>query len=314
MDKKMIVFIINPAAGHGKSLRVWGKVKLACESHNVHYRTFFTKHPGHAEDIAKQIAELHKEKLESVIVVGGDGTVHEVVNGLQPHAQIPVGYIPAGSGNDFARGFSLPSTPKGAIQHLFQTAGKRGKPLDIGRFAFEHLGERRKSRHFVNGVGIGFDGEVAKATNHASYKKWLNMVKLGGLAYAVSAMRLLYHYEPTDIVIELDGVKQTYDDVWLIAVTNIPYYGGGIKITPGARVDDGLLNVCIVHKLNRWKLLPIFGAALVGQHHRFNEVNLLEGRHVRIESLRPLTVHADGEVIGQTPLHVEIHEKGQLIY
>ncbi|GAA0352230.1 diacylglycerol/lipid kinase family protein [Bacillus horti] len=310
-QNNMYIFIINPVAGSGKGSKVWELIKADLETENVYYRSFFTKHAGHAEDIALQIAELHGERLEAIIVVGGDGTMHEVINGLRSYPQIPVGYIPGGSGNDFARGFMVPRSVKKAWKRIYERKNKSARTFDLGRFRFS---ERKKAeRFFINGLGIGFDGEVAKETNQSSYKKFLNKLRCGSLAYAISVIRLLFSYQPCDIHVEIDGNAHTFQKAWLVAISNIPYYGGGMKISPNARPDDGKLSLCVVHQLNKWKLLAVFITVFMGQHQRFKEVTLLEGKSLTISSERPLLVHADGEIIGKTPITINTDMRTQII-
>lgn len=311
MNKKMYIFIINPEAGSGKGAQVWNAIKPSLEAEEVRYRSFFTKHAGHAEDIAIQVAELHGEKIEAIVVIGGDGTVHEVVNGLRAYPHVPVGFIPGGSGNDFARGFSIPRSPKKALLRILENKRPTAKKYDLGRFLFP---ERKKGeRYFVNGLGIGFDADVAKATNEARYKRILNKMKLGSLAYVLSILRLLFSYQPSQLHILVDGEEHIFKDAWLVAISNIPYYGGGIKISPKARPNDGKLNLCVVHELSKWKLLAVFITVFTGQHQRFKEVTLLEGSIISISSERPLLIHADGEIIGSTPLVVGVDPKTQSI-
>jgi diacylglycerol kinase (ATP) len=311
MNKKMLVFIINPVSGNGKGLQVWNKVKKELEKRNVRYRSFFTKHAGHAEDLAIQVVELHKEKLSALVVVGGDGTVHEVVNGLSAYPQVSIGYIPGGSGNDFARGFAIPKSPIKALERILRWNGRSIKQFDIGKFHFRE--KTKHARMFVNGVGIGFDGEVARITKDANYKRWLNKLRFGGLAYFVTAVRLIFSYQPCQVTVTIDGEEKQFDNVWLIAVSNIPYYGGGMKITPQAKTNDQVLNLCIVHNISRWLLASILGTVFIGQHHKFKQVTMLEGKEISVRSDRPMTIHADGEIIGVTPININIHERSQAL-
>lgn len=301
---KMYIFIINSVAGNGKALKVWKQIKDELEKQKVHYRSFFTKYVGHAEEIAEQVAKLHQDKLEAIIAVGGDGTVHEVINGLTAYPHVSVGYIPAGSGNDFARGFLIPKSPLKALQKILAQRGRKCKRYDLGRYQF--LSRKKGERYFVNGLGIGFDGEVAKVTNESGYKAFLNRFKCGGLAYTISLVRLLSSYEPREITVQIDGVEKRFSDVWLVAISNIAYYGGGMKISPHAKPNDGKLNLCIVHHISKWKLLFIFSTVFFGKHIHFHGVTLLEGRRIEVSSSESMTIHADGEIIGSTPVSINI--------
>jgi diacylglycerol kinase (ATP) len=249
-----------------------------------------------------------------IVSVGGDGTFHEIVNGLRDHPHITVSCIPAGSGNDACRGFGIPSSPLKALRHILQGETKQAVPYDLGEYAVHTDSEREGL--FTNGVGIGFDGEVARLTNTSGYKKWLNRWKLGGLAYAISALRLMFGFERNTVTLRIDGSEYTYEKVWLIAVTNIAYYGGGMKINPQADPRDGRLNVCIVHNISPLSLLFIFGTVFGGWHPRFKKaVKLLDGRQIDVQTdTKQMTVHADGEIIGTTPVSVSIQASARRIH
>lgn len=309
---KMYIFIINPISGSGKALKVWDKIKQELEKKKVEYRSFFTKYPGHASEIAQQVAELHQDKLEAIVAVGGDGTIHEVFNGLTNYSALPVGYIPAGSGNDFARGFSIPLSPLKALQFLLKRKGKGGRKIDIGRYQFSNR-KKESTKSFINGLGIGFDADVAKATNESRYKGWLNKIQLGRLAYFIMAIKLLFSYKTQEISVEVDGQSFVYSNVWLIAICNSPFLGGGMNIAPQAKVNDGKLHLCVLHDVSKWKLLALFATVFLGKHTRFKGVILHEGRHIEVTSSTSCTVHADGELIGTTPITVTVEKQNRKI-
>jgi YegS/Rv2252/BmrU family lipid kinase len=310
---KLYLFIINPKSGSGKGQRVWDLMKTRLDKEKVKYRSFFTTHPGHATDIAQQVVELHHDKIGAIIAVGGDGTMNEVVNGLLHYPNLRVGHIAAGSGNDFARGLKLPRKPLKALDQLVIHSRPNLQPIDIGKCSFPSR-KWEKPRSFINGVGIGFDGDIAKNTNKTKYKPFLNKLKLGSLAYIITAIRMIFTYETHQLTIQVDGRKHTFDDVWMVSVCNNPYMGGGLKVTPNAKMNDGLLDLCVVHKFNRFKLLAIMGTAFLGKHTRFKGITILRGRTIQVESTNPVTVHADGEVIGTTPIEVQVDAGSRMVY
>lgn len=310
---KSYVFIINPVSGNGKSKRVWAQVQARLTERNIPYRAYFTEYPGHAEIIARQIATEERDTVLALVAVGGDGTIHEVVNGAAATPDLPVTLIPAGSGNDYGRGFGVPKHALEALERLEARERERDSTaeqrVDLGRY---RLGAGREG-HFINGIGIGFDGEIAKVTNESWYKRWFNRVRLGRLAYILTVFRLLFSYRTHDVEITIDGRTHRFSRVWLIAVSNIPYYGGGMMINPGAVHDDGLFNVCVVHDLSRWKLFAVFGTVFSGAHTRYEEVTMLAGRQITVQSAQPMTIHADGEIIGTTPVEVDVLRLGRSI-
>ena len=304
---KLLFFIVNEKAANGRAHKVWKRVKRELEEKEINYRSFQTKYPKHAEELARQLGSLYRDKMEAVIVVGGDGTVHEVVNGLVDYPTVKIGFIPAGSGNDFSRGFGVPKSPLEALSFIIKKKQLSGKRFDIGKVM---VNGRTKKEYFVNNIGAGFDAEVCKLTNESKMKKYFNKIGLGSLAYVGSLIRLLFTYKLTNINIEIDGKICRYEKVWFVTVSNQPFFGGGMKIAPKADPTDGCMDVTIVHHLSRLKLLFVFVTVFFGKHTGFKEVVQQKGKRVSIKSDDSMVVHADGELIGQLPLQAEVqHQK-----
>ncbi|MBO8163419.1 MAG: diacylglycerol kinase family lipid kinase [Brevibacillus sp.] len=294
----MIWFIVNSVSGNGKGQKVWKHVERLLLQKQIDYGVMFTEGPRHATEIARRLA---KEKSASVIIaIGGDGTVHEVANGLAG-SDIPLGSIPAGSGNDFARGLQIPKQSRQALEKAL--SGQKRK-IDIVCI---------NDRMFINVAGIGFDGQVAKVTNQARYKRWLNRLGLGNFCYIFSFFNVLFRYQPADVTMVIDEREHTFSRVWMIAVANIPFYGGGMKICPHAQCDDGLLDICVVHGISRWKLLTLFPRVFRGTHIYDDAVTTFTGRRLKILSSKPLPAHGDGEVLGETPLEMAVKQQGLYI-
>jgi diacylglycerol kinase (ATP) len=308
---KILFFIVNIAASNGKSLKVWKKTVQELEERRVNYRSFNTKYPGHATELAKQIAKMYEDKVAGVICVGGDGTMNEVVNGLIDHPEIKIGYIPAGTGNDFSRGYSIPKSPEDALKLILKRMNKPIRKYDVGKASFE---QSKKTRSFVNSLGIGFDAEVSKVANESKIKKYLNQLGLGFLSYVVALLKILFTYELTNVTITIDGNIYRYHNVWFVTISNQSYYGGGMKISPNARPNDGILNITVVHNLSRLKLLAVFVSVFFGKHVLFKEVSLHTGEMIKVESEKPLLIHADGEQIAKTPVTVSIEKSRMRIF
>lgn len=304
---KLLLFIINEKAGNGRAQKKWSKLKNVLDEKQIKHRSFYTKYPLHAEELARHLCSTYKNKIEAIIAVGGDGTIHEVVNGMIDYPTVKIGYIPAGSGNDFSRGFLVPKSPVEALSFLLMNKQSDGKRFDIGRCQVNGLS---KSRYFVNSVGTGFDAAVSKLTNESKLKKYLNRIGLGSLAYVGALIRLLFTYQLTTIEVMMDGKTFKYEKVWFATISNQPYYGGGMKIAPNADTSDGLFDITIVHNLSRLKLLFVFTTVFFGKHTRFKEVVQHKGEKVSIVSDANMLVHADGELIGHVPMQVEVqHQK-----
>ncbi|MBS2770573.1 diacylglycerol kinase family lipid kinase [Anoxybacillus rupiensis] len=293
----MYYFVVNKISGNGKGLKVWKKVEKLLQEKQVNYQVRFTERPKHAVEIVK---EFSSKACNAVVAVGGDGTIHDVANGLI-HSNIPLGIIPAGSGNDLARALDIPMDYKRALERILR--GKKRK-MDVGKIGEEYC---------MTVTGIGFDGKVAEINNTAKYKDLLNLVRLGDLSYGLSVLHALFQYRPVRIQLKIDGEVQSFSNVWFIAIANTPNYGGGIKICPDACYDDGLFDICIVHSVTKWELLRTFPKAYKGKHVSHPSVTMIKGKQVEIIAEPPIIVQSDGEILTKTPVNVTIQKEALLI-
>lgn len=290
----MIAFIINPVSGSGRGRQVWRQAEAVLQEEQIKYTYAWTEAPKDAIRYAAQYGADPQIRL--IVAVGGDGTVHEAANGLiASRSGKPIGYIPAGSGNDFARGFGIPLDAMKALRLMLD-------PHSIIQADLIRSGDGAA----VSSVGAGLDGQVASVTNTAGYKKGLNLLKLGKLAYVWSLIRVLCTYKPSSIILSIDGIQHTYERVWLVAICNIPYYGGGMMICPDANPTNGTASLCVVHGIGRLELLAVFPRVYTGSHKTHRAVQFLRGRQISIQSSLPLYIHRDGEASGMTPVTLEV--------
>ncbi|MFP7299456.1 diacylglycerol/lipid kinase family protein [Neobacillus niacini] len=301
---KQIYFIINPKARNGFCLRVWGKVETKLLDDKIPYLAFFTEYHGHATKLAEQIAEENNQQ-KVIIAVGGDGTISEVMNGIAGYNHITLGFIPGGSGNDFGRGFQIPANPLEALNVILTQWNEEVPLKDIGKITKKDQTEH----YFINNMGAGFDALVSYEVNHSRTKAWLNKLSLGRLVYVYFLLKKLFSYKCTTIDLSIDGNRHILEQTWFVTVSNQPYYGGGMMIAPDALLDDGLLDITVVHHLSKLKLLLVFISVFWGKHIHFKEVKTFKGRVVTIHSSSSLYVHADGEDIGFTPLNIQVQTK-----
>lgn len=301
---KQIYFIINPKARNGYCLNVWKKVETKLMEDKVPYLAFFTEYSGHAIKLAEQIAASnHEQKV--IIAVGGDGTISEVVNGIVEYNNITIGFVPGGSGNDFSRGFQIPSEPEEALSVILRLIKQEAAIIDIGRVTMKDDTEH----FFINNMGAGFDALISYEVNHSNVKAWLNKLSLGRLVYVYFLLKKLFSYKCATIDLSIDGSRHILEQTWFVTVSNQPYYGGGMMIAPDAVPNDGLLDITVVHNLSKLKLLLVFISIFWGKHVQFKEVKTFKGRMVSIHSSSSLYVHADGEDIGFTPLNIHVQTK-----
>lgn len=303
----MIYFVVNPRSGNGKGIRVWNHLEEILVRQNVVYDKIITQHAGHTSEWCRSFVELADGAASSVslIVVGGDGTLNEAIQGImEASSGKPVGdwlrlsFIPAGSGNDFARGHGITLEPEIALQQLLTAmASDRKLRIDVlkanGKFA-------------ISSFGAGLDGEVAYTANHAPYKQWMNRIGLGYAAYILSLLRVLVSYEPKDMELTIDGKTEKLKRVWLAAFSNVPVYGGGMYINPTAKANDGYAEICVVHDLSRLGLLQAFPKVYSGKHVGHKGVRFFRGKNISIESAGSIRIHADGENAGNTPAKITV--------
>lgn len=288
-----IKLIINPWADHGRAGQQADVVRSLVDEFVARppkgggpyeARWVGTVYPGQAADMAQEAAE---EGYDIVTAVGGDGTVHEVVNGLMrlPDERRPkLGVIPLGHGNDFAANFGLPHNPGESVKHLFNGSQQT---LDVCKIA----DKSGRAEFFDNTVNIGFGGAVAIATR--------KITRLNGFWMYLAAVlqTIAVNYDAPRIRFTIDG-EEAEKEVLLFAITNGPREGGGFHIAPGAEMSDGLLNYVTIDKVGRAMMLRLIPEVMEGRHLRFSQVESGTAKRITLESDRGLPVHADGEIFG----------------
>jgi diacylglycerol kinase (ATP) len=302
-------FIVNPNAKNGSCREIWRRLEAELETMDIPYLAFFTERAGHAEELAGSIARKLSGRQATITAVGGDGTLHEVVNGTATYPNINIGFIPGGSGNDFSRGFSIPRKASEALRLVIDQSNSRTFEIDLGKIQHKELLET----YFMNNMGVGFDAAVAKESNESRMKLLLNRVSLGRLVYVYILAKKLLTFRTLPLYITIDGRGFHFDNAWFVTVSNQPYYGGGMKIAPEALPDDAILDVTVVHRISRWKLLLVFASVFWGKHTKFKEVEQYTGKSITIESPEAVLAHADGEAIGHTPLKIHVCPKAARI-
>ena len=281
-------FIVNPTAGNGTSLKRWEKFK---EKLDFTYEVYMTSSPKHATSLAKTSAQSGEHKL--LIAFGGDGTAHEVIEGVLDFPNCIVGVIGAESGNDFGRGF--PSFHQAEEVNLYVRTLGETLDMDIG-----YVVTQKQSFTFVNNAGIGFDAYVAYQVNKSAVKKTLNKFGLGKLAYTFFVMKTLVTFKRFTLTVESSNQIQTFEKVWFATVSNQPFFGGGMKISPQSNPADGKIEITLVHHLSRIKLLLVFASVFLGKHTSFKEVHQLSSTTFKLTTNESTYRHTDGEYANQT--------------
>lgn len=286
MTAAHVVVVANPTAGQGKAGRLIGKADAILHALRVEHEVRVSGSGGDLEATARRAAE---DGARIVAVLGGDGTVSLGANGvLGTDAALAV--IPAGTGDDFAKVIGAGKFDA-AVRLL---ANPKIVPIDVVSLTagVEH-------RHFVNIAGAGFDSEVTETANAMT-------MRLGGTGtYLAAVVKTLSRFSPAHYELTVDGETVSVDAM-LAVVGNGMQYGGGMKVLPEARVDDGLLDVCIVEALSRAAFLRAFPRVFTGSHGRHPKVRMMRGTTVTVEANRKMLVYADGERVGPLPATFQV--------
>jgi diacylglycerol kinase (ATP) len=280
--------IYNPTAGGGRAQRVVDRLTPRLADVDG-LEVTATREPGHAVELARAVSD--QEGL-TVISVGGDGTHHEVVNGLLPGGRARLAIIPAGSGNDFAGSLNIPNDPTEALSVAL---GDSFRFLDIGAAELTD-----GTHYFLTVTGAGFDAEVAALLNSRPKGRGS-----GSLLYLRGIIETLLRYQCEPMAVESPSWSANGPTL-LVAVGNTPRYAGGIRICPDATPDDGLFEVVWIRGMGRLRVLSILARAYQGTHVRHA---LVETRMVDTLSLSGpshLSVHADGEILGHLPATIRV--------
>ncbi len=277
-------FILNPEAGR-KRVDLWEReIRRAIQPSGVPYEIVRTTRPTEAMQIAGELALKH----DLVAAVGGDGTVHEVAQGLIG-TQCILGLVPNGSGNDFNRFLGMPKSVQSAVKYLLNPSVITS--VDTAEVAVkEHLAPLTIVRWAINTLGIGYDASVAFRRERVPVLKGLPL-------YLASAIWTLADFEPLEFRIQLDNEATRSFPGYMVCLGIGKFEGGGFKVLPDAIHDDGIAEVCEVKSVSRAKLLPLLGRAVVGAHTNSRHVRMGKAVVATISSDRDFSVHADGELL-----------------
>lgn len=282
-------FIVNPKSKSGRGGLIWNQIEPELKKRRIQYRVRFTEYEKEATEIT---AELTSDEAEhTIVVLGGDGTMDEVINGIRDCSKVTLGYIPTGSGNDFTRALKLPTDSQEALHNILYS--EKTISMDVGEMCSEGVSHR-----FAVSTGIGFDAAVCHQVAVSKLKVLLNKVKLGQLSYLAVALRRLFRDAHTKAVVQMDEDKErNFENTYFVAVMNHPYEGGGFFFCPDAKVDDGYLDIIIVSGLPRWKVLLLLPLAFKGKHVGIKGIDIFRCKKVDIRMESEFPIHTDGEPI-----------------
>ena len=290
----MYHFIVNIHGGSGKAFLKWNKIRALLNEKKVEFKVRVPQAVGDASRIAREISELPEEDIR-IVVVGGDGTINEVLNGITDFSRVKLGLIPTGSGNDFTRGLKLPRhNPQKAVDILLNSKGD--KKIDLGKSTVLSTGD---SRIFGISSGFGLDAIVGTGINEAKIKKILNWVHLGKLSYAFLTIQTLFTMKTYEASLSFDGEEAIkFNKLIFLAAMNFKAEGGGVPMCPKARGDDGELSVCVAAGVPKILTFFKFPLLCLGLHSKSKGFYLRNCKTLELSSSENSILHTDGEFVG----------------
>lgn len=297
-EKEEWLVIVNRNAGNGKGKKDWDMISALLKNKLLLFTVKFTERKGHAIGITR---EGITEGFRKILTVGGDGTLNEVINGVFsndtcPTNGITIALIPVGTGNDWGRMFGIPLDYEKAIKII---SDNKNMLHDVGLVSFFN-GKEKINRYFINIAGLGFESEVVRRTNIQKDKG-----RSGKLIYFYNLLISLLSYKntPADIVVDGEKIKA---NVFSLNVGNGRYCGGGMRQTPDALPDDGLLDVTIINGMGKLEIIRNLKILYDGTILKHPKINGYRCKNIKVSSDSIIYTEADGESLGHTPAEFSI--------
>lgn len=291
--------IVNPVAGSGRGLDHFPQISKLLRDEHILCEPVFTEHKFHATELTVWAV---KQGYRHIIAVGGDGTLHEVVNGLfiqqeTDPREVLLGVVAVGTGNDWMRMFGVPRRYQDAVRAIKE---QYSFLQDVGVISYEES-HYRQSRYMANVAGAGFDAAVNRRFTHLQKKG-----RRGGWLYAWSMVQTFFGYKSTGVKVWIDDRLVYNNLLFSVAIGICKYNGGGMQQLPDAVADDGMFDVSLIRPIHFWHVLFRFRYLFNGGIYRIRHVLQERGSRVRIESSPEVSVEVDGELLGESPLEFSI--------
>jgi YegS/Rv2252/BmrU family lipid kinase len=287
------VFLVNPASDNGATGRRWPEIANRAAAAGVTGEALLSERPGQLTELARRAAD---EGGELLVVVGGDGTVNEVVNGIAGLKGPELAVIPRGTGRDFVRTYGIPHKLDDALR---TARDGRTREIDVGWARFRSWQGEPAEWYFANIASAGMSGAIAKRANETSKA-------LGGkVSYFWATFAVFAKWQTSELTVTV-GAETRRARMHDVVVANGRYFGGGMMILPDAEPDDGVFDVLLIGSLTKRDLLLTLPKTYRGKHLPHPKAELLRGPTVEIEAPEPLPIELDGEQPGTTPARFEI--------
>lgn len=291
----MLIFIINPSSGNESGFKKWKALERFLIKSKIEYKSYLTDAKGDAKELSYKISKIYQESGECLrlVAVGGDGTVNEVVEGLNLCDNITLGYIPTGTGNDLARALHFPKSPLQCLKRILKP--KAIKDMDYG-IVFYGNGQHRR---FIVSCGIGFDAMIVKEKEERLRNLTVRQDKRNPLLYIALGIHQLLTLTTSKALVIIDMIRKVELNHLVFLSAHIhSSEGGGFRFSPKADDTDGELSICIVHQKKLWKLIRILLSARSGNHLKYPGVRNYESNNLVVQTAVPLALHVDGEYLG----------------
>ena len=287
------LFLVNPASGNGEAGKRWPEIAHRAATRGLEGDARFSERPGHLAELAREAA---LEGAELLVVVGGDGSVNEVANGLAGLTAAPeLAVVARGTGWDFVRTYAIPRKIDEAVRVALEGSTRT---IDLGRVTYRSWEGPEQEAYFANVASAGMSGAIAKRANETSKA-------LGGKAsYLWATFAVFAGWSATEMRVTVDGETRE-GRMFDVVVANGKFFGGGMKICPDAEPDDGLFDVLLIGDLTKRDLLLTMPKIYRGTHLPHPKGELLRGRAVSVDAGEPVPIELDGEQPGTTPVRFE---------
>lgn len=309
----MYHIFVNPSSRSGKGRAVWTKAETYFKEHHIPYELHYTKKNAPTRPEFEAILQKDNEQTIPILVIGGDGTLNQCINGISEPERFSLSYLPAGSGNDFIRNKKLPASLSAKLDSIL--AQHNEILIDIGTVTLKAADGQSICRNFLVSSGLGYDAEICHVVNTSHLKERLNKLHLGKIAYLLVGLKNLFATKVCDMEVTENGQSRTYPAVFFITALNQPYEGGGLPMAPAATDTDGRLSFLIVYGMNRLQALRMIPALTAGRHIGKRGIHLTDGTELTVTMPFPKAIHSDGEYLGDyTKYHITLGKKIKFIY
>lgn len=300
--------IVNPASAEGATRENWPKIASDLRTHFGAFTVVFTEATRHARELAKEAAG---QGAKLIIACGGDGTISEVANGIiESSNDAELAILPGGTGSDFRRTLRMPASIAAAARAI---RDGRTRKIDAGRVTFVNEIGERETRFFINVASFGMSTDVLHRTSSGEATKWIPAFtprKLTSkLSYAAATVQTTLTSSPVEVKVQLDEQAERRLRIAEFCVANARYYGGGMKIAPQAKVEDGLFDIVTIGDASSFRILANAPRLYFGAHLSMNEVTHALAKQVVARPVKKdelVRVELDGEVVGRLPATFEI--------